>query len=139
MGKISWFHYVTFTTCCSVAQSCLSLRPHGLWHSRLPCPSPSPRVCSNSCPWSQWCHPTISTCHPLLLLPSVIPSIRVFSTIKRIKKKKKRTSTEAPGRQKPMLLLTAVILKGSSQKILAGQQKEEENKREGKGRGARER
>ena len=38
-----------------------SLRPHGLQHARLPCPSPSPRVCPNSCPLSQWCHPTISS------------------------------------------------------------------------------
>ena len=38
-----------------------SLQHHGLQHSRLPCPSPSPRVCSNSCPLSQWCHPTISS------------------------------------------------------------------------------
>ena len=37
-----------------------SLWPHRLQHARLPCPSPSPRVCSNSCPLSQWCHPTIS-------------------------------------------------------------------------------
>ena len=37
-----------------------SLRPHWLQHSRLPCPSPTPRTCSNSCPSSQWCHPTIS-------------------------------------------------------------------------------
>ena len=36
-----------------------SLRPHGLQHARLLCPSPSPRVCSNSCPLSWWCHPTI--------------------------------------------------------------------------------
>ena len=36
-------------------------------------------VCSNSCPLSQWCHPTISSCHPLLLLPSIFPSIRVSS------------------------------------------------------------
>ena len=43
-----------------------SLKPHGWQHSRLPCPSLSPRVCSNSCPLSQWCHPTISS--------SVIPS-----------------------------------------------------------------
>ena len=41
------------------------LRPHGLQHARLPCPSPSPRVHSNSCPLSQWCHPAIS--------PSVVP------------------------------------------------------------------
>ena len=37
------------------------MRPHGLQHVRLPCPSPSPRDCSNSCPLSQWCHPTISS------------------------------------------------------------------------------
>ena len=37
-----------------------SLHLHGLQHARLPCPSLSPRVCSNSCPLSQWCHPTIS-------------------------------------------------------------------------------
>ena len=38
-----------------------SLWPHGLQHARLPCPSPTPRVYSNSCPLSQWCHPTISS------------------------------------------------------------------------------
>ena len=38
-----------------------SLRPIGLQHARPPCPSPSPRACSNSCPLSQWCHPTISS------------------------------------------------------------------------------
>ena len=38
-----------------------SLQPHGLQHTRLPCPSPSPGVRSNSCPLSWWCHPTIST------------------------------------------------------------------------------
>ena len=37
------------------------LWPHGLQHARLPYPSPSPWVCSNSCPLSQWCHPTISS------------------------------------------------------------------------------
>ena len=35
-----------------------SLWPHGLQLTRLPCPSPTPRPCSNSCPLSQWCHPT---------------------------------------------------------------------------------
>ena len=38
-----------------------SLRPHGLQHARPPCPLPTPRVYSNSCPLSQWCHPTISS------------------------------------------------------------------------------
>ena len=37
------------------------LRPHGLQHVRLPCPSPTPGAFSNSCPLSQWCHPTISS------------------------------------------------------------------------------
>ena len=57
-----------------------SLQPHGLQHARPPCPSPTPRACSNSCPSSWWCHPTISSsCCPLFLLPSIFPSIRVFS------------------------------------------------------------
>ena len=38
-----------------------SLQPYGLQHARLPCPSPTPRICSNSCPLSWWCHPTTST------------------------------------------------------------------------------
>ena len=57
-----------------------SLWPHGLQHSRPPCPSPTPRVYPNSCPLSRWCRPTISSilyC-PLLLLPSIFPIIRVF-------------------------------------------------------------
>ena len=38
-----------------------SLQPHGLQHTRLPCPSPTPRACSNSCPSSWRCHETISS------------------------------------------------------------------------------
>ena len=38
-----------------------SLRPHGLQRTRPPCPSPAPRTCSNSCPLSRWCLPTISS------------------------------------------------------------------------------
>ena len=38
-----------------------SLWPHGLQHARLTCSSPIPRACSNSCPLSRWCHPTISS------------------------------------------------------------------------------
>ena len=55
-----------------------SLRPHESQHARPPCPSPTPRVHSNSCPSNRWCHPAI-LCHPLLLLPSIFPNIRVFS------------------------------------------------------------
>ena len=38
-----------------------SLQPHGMQHARLTCPSPTPGACSNSCPSSWWCHPTISS------------------------------------------------------------------------------
>ena len=48
-----------FQFSCSVMSD--SLRPHGLQHARLPCLSPTPGAYSNSCPSSQWCHPTIST------------------------------------------------------------------------------
>ena len=63
-----------------------SLWPHGLQHARLPCPSLSPRVDSTPCSLIRGCHPTISSsvshlilCRPLLLLPSIFPSIRLFS------------------------------------------------------------
>ena len=64
---------------CSVMSS--SLQPHRLPNARLPCPSPTFGAYSNSCPSSRWCHPTnhLILCRPLLLLPSVFPSIRVFS------------------------------------------------------------
>ena len=56
-----------------------SLRLHESQHARLPCPSPTPGVHPNSCPLSQWCHPTIlSPVCPLLLPPSIFPSIRIF-------------------------------------------------------------
>ena len=63
---------------CSVVSD--SLQPHGLQHTRLPCPSPTPGAYSYSCPLNWWCLPTIlSLCCPLLLLPSIFPSIRVLS------------------------------------------------------------
>ena len=55
-----------------------SLRPHGLQHARLPCPSPTPGACSNSCPSSTSCFNHLILCRPLLL-PSAFPTIRVFS------------------------------------------------------------
>ena len=66
----------------------ISLRPHGLQHARPPCLLPAPRVYSNSCPLSRWCHPTISSSfssshHPHLVPFSsclqIFPSIKVFS------------------------------------------------------------
>ena len=49
---MKWVHF-----CHSIVSD--SLRPYGLQCARLPCPSPTPRACSNSCPSSQWSHPTI--------------------------------------------------------------------------------
>ena len=48
--------------------ACDSLWPYGWSHTRLLCPSPAPGVCSNSCPLSQWCHPTILSSESSLLL-----------------------------------------------------------------------
>ena len=63
---IRFIHSSLYWNISSDAQSYPSLWPHGLQHAGLPHPSPTPRVCSNSCPSSGWCHPTISS--------SVIPS-----------------------------------------------------------------
>ena len=49
---LSWFSHLIVSD---------SLWPHGLLHAQLPCPSLSPGACSNSCPSSWWCHPTISS------------------------------------------------------------------------------
>ena len=58
-----------------------SLQPQGLHHARLPCPSPAPGACSNSCPSSLWVHDGhFILCCPLLPLSSIFPSIRVFSS-----------------------------------------------------------
>ena len=79
-STFSWWtlHIRPFTCCCSVTKSCLTLRPHGLQHALLLCPPLSPRVYSNSCPVILSKH--LILCHPLLLLPSVFPSIRIFSS-----------------------------------------------------------
>ena len=62
---------------CSVVSD--SLWPHRLQHSRIPCPSPSHGVCSNSCPLSQWCHPTISSSFtPFSSCPQSFPASRSF-------------------------------------------------------------
>ena len=76
LRPISLFHSVQFS--CSVVSN--SLWPHEPQHTRPPCPTPTHGAYPNSCPLSQWCHPTISSsCCPLFLLPSIFPSIRVFS------------------------------------------------------------
>ena len=69
-GSAFFFFSMRAVQFSSVTQLCPNLRPHGLQHSRLPCPSPIPRACSNSYPLSQWCHPIISS--------SVIPFSSYF-------------------------------------------------------------
>ena len=62
----------------SVVSDCL--QPHGLQHARPPCPSSTPGVYPNSCPIeSMMPFNHLILCHPLLFLPSIFPSIRVFS------------------------------------------------------------
>ena len=56
---VGYLFYILLLFSCSVVSN--SLWPHGLQQARLPCPSPSLRACSNSCPLSPWCHPTISS------------------------------------------------------------------------------
>ena len=57
-----------------------SLQPHELWHTRLPCPSPTPRVHQNSCPLSRWCHPTISaSVIPFSSCPQSFPASGSYS------------------------------------------------------------
>ena len=65
---LPWARYFPSSLCSSLPWASIQLSscvwlfvPHGLQHARLPCPSPTPRACSNSCPSSWWCHPTISS------------------------------------------------------------------------------
>ena len=70
------FEYIQFS---SVAQSCLTLWPHGPQHARPPCPSPTPGVHPNTCPSSPWCHPAISSSvFPFSSCPQSFPA-SVFS------------------------------------------------------------
>ena len=54
------------------------LQPHGLQHARLPCLSPTPGAYSNSCPLSQWCHPTISSSVPFISCLQSFPASGSF-------------------------------------------------------------
>ena len=74
---IFWLHpSVRFS---SVDQLCPTLQPHELQHARPPCPSPTPRVHSNSLPSSQWCHPAISSSVvPFSSCPQSLPASESF-------------------------------------------------------------
>ena len=82
-------HTHTHTLCRSFFNSLLlfsrsvtshSLRPQGLQHPRLLCPSPSPGVCSNSCPLGQWCHPAVSSSVVLFSCLQSLPASGSFLT-----------------------------------------------------------
>ena len=82
LGVYFWILYSVPLICLSILTPIFSLvaqslRTHGLQHARLPCPSSTPGVYSNLRPLSRWSHPLILFCP--LLLPSIFPSIRVFS------------------------------------------------------------
>ena len=87
-GKLIWIERKKITAllpCLLLSQFSCSvvsnfLQPHELQQASFSCPSPAPRACSNSCPLSQWCHTTISSSGTLFLLPSIFPSIKVFSS-----------------------------------------------------------
>ena len=71
------YHYFSVQFSCSVVSD--FLRPHELQHTRPPCPSPTPRVHSDSCPSSQWCHPAISSSVvPFSSCPQSLPASESF-------------------------------------------------------------
>ena len=73
--KKSKYEWVQFS--CSVVSD--SLQPHELQHARPPCPSPNPRVHSDSCPSSQYCHPAISSSVvPFFFCPQSLPASESF-------------------------------------------------------------
>ena len=75
LGRLKWLLLLLF----SPPVMSDSWWPHGLQHARLPCPSPSPRVCSNSCPLSWWCHPIISSSvAPFFSCPPSFPASGSF-------------------------------------------------------------
>ena len=79
----AWMEYIISSKVLLLQFSCSvvsnSLWPHGLQHARLPCPSPTPGACSNSCPFSRWCHPTISSSVvPFSTCPQFFPASGSF-------------------------------------------------------------
>ena len=71
-----WIHWRPVLFGCSVMSD--SLGSHKMQCTRIPCPSLSPRVCSNPCPLSQWCHPTMSSCVAPFSCPQSFPASGFF-------------------------------------------------------------
>ena len=77
LGRLSWVTMDQFSSVQSIVSD--FLRPHGLQHARLTCHSPAPGAYSNSCPSSQWCHPTISSSVvPFSSCPQSLPASGSF-------------------------------------------------------------
>ena len=87
-GSTTWIfelNHFLYQFSCSVASD--SLWPHGLQHTKLPCPSPTPGTCSNSCPLSWWYHPTVSSsvvpfssCPPSFPASGSFPMSQLFTS-----------------------------------------------------------
>ena len=75
-GRLQHLQHQFLGQCCWVMSD--SLWPHGLQHSSFLCPSPSPQVCTNSCPLSQWFHPTISSSVTPFSCPQFFPESGSF-------------------------------------------------------------
>ena len=79
MSNIFSFLCIFLVQFSSLTQSCPTLWPHELQHARPPCPSPTPGVHPNLCLFSQWCHPTISSCvFPFSSCPQSFPASGSF-------------------------------------------------------------
>ena len=71
--RATWEAQIQYQFSCSVVSD--SLQSHESQHARPPCPSPTPRVYSNSCPSSQWCHPAVtSSVVPFSSCPQSLPA-----------------------------------------------------------------
>ena len=82
-----------------------SVEPHGLQHAKLPCPPPSPEVSSNSCPLSQWCHPTISSSVvPFSSCPQSFPASGSFAVSQLFASGDQRIGTSASASVLPLNL-----------------------------------
>ena len=84
---LSIYIFLIEVCCYLVAKLCPTMQPHGLQHTRFPCPPLSPEICSSSCPSSRWCYLTISSsailfsfCHQSFPASGSFPTNRLFTS-----------------------------------------------------------
>ena len=93
--------WITYQFSLSVMSN--SSQPHGLQHAKLPCPSPTPWACSNSCLWSRWCHPTISSSFvPFSSCPQSFPASGSFPVSQLFKSGDQSTGVSASASVLPL-------------------------------------